>query len=114
MRAVLGRMRMSLADFESLTVPELIMLYRSWGDEVAGEMRQRWEVMRLQVCALLQPWVNKKLDPLSFIPFPRDGTGTSGSHRSSALSSAGQKARFDFYREHGVWPETSVETSVHL
>ncbi|MDE6670295.1 MAG: hypothetical protein K2K26_11525 [Muribaculaceae bacterium] len=31
MRAVLGRMRMSLADFESLTVPELIMLYGAWG-----------------------------------------------------------------------------------
>ena len=91
---------MSLADFESLTVPELIMLYGAWGDEVAGEQRQRWEVMRLQVCALLQPWVNKKLDPLSFIPFLWDGSDMSGSHRSSVPSSEVQKARFDFYREH--------------
>lgn len=104
MCAVLGRMRMSLADFESLTVPELIMLYRSWGDEVAGEMRQRWEVMRLQVCALLQPWVNKKLDPLRFIPFPWDNKANAGTCHTSRHSAEIQKQRYDFYRKNGYWP----------
>ncbi|MBD5311037.1 MAG: hypothetical protein HDS13_02570 [Bacteroides sp.] len=54
---------------------------------------------------MLQSWVNREFDPLRIIPFLWDGTGTSGSHRSSAPSSEDQKARFDFYREHGVWPE---------
>lgn len=104
MRAVLGRMRMSLADFESLSVPELIMLYRSWWDDVAGEQRQRWEVMRVQVCALLQPWVNKKLDPLSFIPFPWDNKANAGTCHTNRYSAETQKQRYDFYCAHGYWP----------
>ena len=105
MCAVLGRMRMSLADFEVLTVPELIMLYKAWGDEVAGEMRQRWEIMSVQVCALLQPWIDKKLDPYRFIPLPWDNRDNEDTCHTSRYSAETQKQRYDFYRKNGYWPE---------
>lgn len=67
-----GRMGLSVDDFRMMTLPQFRKAYDMWAEDRELSMRLPYEVMRLQVCMTLQPFVKGKLVPSEILPLPWD------------------------------------------
>lgn len=63
-------MGMSYDTFAALTIPEFEKTFIRWRDIREREERTPWEVMRLEVAMILQPFVKKEIDPKKILPLP--------------------------------------------
>lgn len=63
-------MGMSHDTFAALTIPEFEKAFIRWRDIREREERTPWEVMRLEVAMILQPFVKKEIDPKKILPLP--------------------------------------------
>ena len=77
----MGRMGMSLQDFDQCTPLEFEKIFEMWRESQEVAFRTGWEQTRqLAVCILL-PYASKELKPLDVMEFPWDQPDANGQTR---------------------------------
>lgn len=75
-------MGMGYDDFCRMRPSEFREACQAYADKQEREMRNGWEVMRMQATLLVNPWLKKKLTPVQLIPLPWDGKHYTGDERT--------------------------------
>lgn len=83
-----GRMGMSLMDFDLCTPHEFEEIFRNWHDERDRAIRDSWEQTRMLASVLLQPWSSKRLSPEDVMTFGWDGASATPQHSQQDAGTA--------------------------
>lgn len=100
MRIALGELHLSLNDFERMRVADISAMYDTHVAERKADIQREWEIMRLQTCLILQPWVKGRLEPRDILQLPWDGE-----RQDRHVDKEAMKSRREYYYEHGRWPD---------
>lgn len=55
-----------------MTPEEFIHTWDAWKEQKEADIKEQWEMMRLQTTILIQPHVKEKIDPKKLLPYPWD------------------------------------------
>lgn len=88
-----GAVGMNIADFATLSPPELHAILEAWHTH---HCREGWEQTRFMAATMLQPWSKQPLKATDICPLPWDRHRTDGHQKTAPRST---RERFDEMRK---------------
>lgn len=91
----MGRMGMSLQDFDRCTPLEFEKIFEMWHESKQLALRTSWEQTRLLACCILQPYAKKELRATDVMEFEWDKPESKGPAKKTRKEREAEKRRYE-------------------